>query len=114
MAAGQQHLDYDALVKHDRVHGRVYTDTDIFDEEMAKIFHRGWVYVGHAGSAHIHFQQLPMTVVLAQQDVAHVSAHGLHQRVSLETSPLHILSASYPVAAKQAPRHQQNLQTCPA
>ena len=49
MAAGQQHIDYGALVKHDRVHGRAYTDTDIFEEEMAKIFHRGWVYVGHAG-----------------------------------------------------------------
>jgi len=41
-------IDYDALVKEDRVHGRAYTDPDIFAEEMDKIFHRGWVYVGHA------------------------------------------------------------------
>src|SRR5215831_19072070 len=42
-------IDYDALVKDDRVHGLVYTDPTIFEEEMDKIFSRGWVYVGHAG-----------------------------------------------------------------
>ena len=30
------------------MHGRVYTDPDIFEEELDKIFYRGWVYVGHA------------------------------------------------------------------
>jgi phenylpropionate dioxygenase-like ring-hydroxylating dioxygenase large terminal subunit len=39
---------YDELVQDDRVHGRVYTDPAIFEEEMDKIFSRGWVYVGHA------------------------------------------------------------------
>ncbi|MEW6299622.1 MAG: aromatic ring-hydroxylating dioxygenase subunit alpha [Thermodesulfobacteriota bacterium] len=42
-------IDYDALVKDDRVHGRVYTDPQIFAEELDKIFSKGWVYVGHAG-----------------------------------------------------------------
>jgi phenylpropionate dioxygenase-like ring-hydroxylating dioxygenase large terminal subunit len=41
-------IDYDALVKDDRVHGNVYTDSAIFEEELDKIFSRGWVYVGHA------------------------------------------------------------------
>jgi phenylpropionate dioxygenase-like ring-hydroxylating dioxygenase large terminal subunit len=41
-------INYDELVKDDRVHGRVYTDQAIFDEEIDKIFSRGWVYVGHA------------------------------------------------------------------
>jgi phenylpropionate dioxygenase-like ring-hydroxylating dioxygenase large terminal subunit len=41
-------IDYNALVKDDRVHGRVYTDPAIFKEELDKIFSRGWVYVGHA------------------------------------------------------------------
>jgi len=41
-------IDYDALVKEDRVHGRVYTDPQIYEEELDNIFHRGWVYVGHA------------------------------------------------------------------
>jgi phenylpropionate dioxygenase-like ring-hydroxylating dioxygenase large terminal subunit len=41
-------VKYDALVKDDRVHGSVYTDPAIFEEEMDKIFSRTWVYVGHA------------------------------------------------------------------
>jgi phenylpropionate dioxygenase-like ring-hydroxylating dioxygenase large terminal subunit len=49
MGTARTGIDYDALVKEDRVHGRVYTDPAIFEEEMDKIFSRGWVYVGHAG-----------------------------------------------------------------
>jgi phenylpropionate dioxygenase-like ring-hydroxylating dioxygenase large terminal subunit len=48
MRNGRTAIDYNALVKDDRVHGRVYTDPDIFQEELDKIFSRGWVYVGHA------------------------------------------------------------------
>ncbi|MGH7905411.1 MAG: aromatic ring-hydroxylating oxygenase subunit alpha [Candidatus Binataceae bacterium] len=44
-------IDYDALVKTDRVHSRVYTDAEIFSDEMKRIFHREWVYVGHTGEA---------------------------------------------------------------
>jgi phenylpropionate dioxygenase-like ring-hydroxylating dioxygenase large terminal subunit len=40
-------IDYDNLVLSDRVHGSIYTDPAIFDDEMDRIFHRGWVYVGH-------------------------------------------------------------------
>lgn len=40
-------IDYDALVKEDRVHGTLYSDPAIFAEEMDHIFHRGWVYVAH-------------------------------------------------------------------
>lgn len=40
--------DYDALIKPDRVHSCLYTDPEIFDDEMERIFHRGWVFVGHA------------------------------------------------------------------
>jgi phenylpropionate dioxygenase-like ring-hydroxylating dioxygenase large terminal subunit len=48
MANGRAKIDYSALVKEDRVHGSVYTDLNIFEEELDKIFYRGWVYVGHA------------------------------------------------------------------
>jgi phenylpropionate dioxygenase-like ring-hydroxylating dioxygenase large terminal subunit len=41
--------DYDSLVKEDRVHVSLYTNPAIFADEMDKIFHRGWVYVGHRG-----------------------------------------------------------------
>jgi phenylpropionate dioxygenase-like ring-hydroxylating dioxygenase large terminal subunit len=44
-----QAIDYDALVRDDRVNGRVYLDPDIFEDEIARIFHRGWIYVGHTG-----------------------------------------------------------------
>ena len=45
----QQDIDYDSLVKEDRVHTSLYTDPAVFTDEMDKIFHRGWVYVGHQG-----------------------------------------------------------------
>jgi phenylpropionate dioxygenase-like ring-hydroxylating dioxygenase large terminal subunit len=39
--------DYSVLVQHDRVHGSVYTDATVFNDEMERIFHSGWVYIGH-------------------------------------------------------------------
>ena len=41
-------VDYKALVQDDRIHASLYTDARIFAEEMERIFHRGWVFVGHA------------------------------------------------------------------
>ena len=35
------------LVRDDRVNSRIYTDPEIFEAEMERIFHRGWVYVAH-------------------------------------------------------------------
>jgi len=40
-------IDYKALVQDDRVHVSLYTDPRIFADEMERIFHRGWVFVGH-------------------------------------------------------------------
>lgn len=42
-------IDIRSLLKLDegRVHSAVYTSPEIFELEMEKIFHRGWVYVGH-------------------------------------------------------------------
>ena len=40
-------LDYDTLFKEDRVHGDAYTSEEIFEEEVERIFHRTWMYVGH-------------------------------------------------------------------
>src|SRR5690348_14750784 len=47
MTERRRSIDYDALVKRDRIHGSVYLSRDIFDEEMEKIFRREWVYIGH-------------------------------------------------------------------
>jgi hypothetical protein len=40
-------IDYKALVQDDRVHASLYTDPRIFADEMDRIFHAGWVFVGH-------------------------------------------------------------------
>ena len=31
----------------DRVNSAIYTDPEIFEREMQKIFHAGWLYVAH-------------------------------------------------------------------
>jgi benzoate/toluate 1,2-dioxygenase alpha subunit len=36
-----------SLVRDDRVHRSIYTDPQIFELEMEKIFSRVWIYVGH-------------------------------------------------------------------
>ena len=36
-----------SLVHRDHVHRSLYLDPDVFDLEMARIFGRTWVYVGH-------------------------------------------------------------------
>jgi phenylpropionate dioxygenase-like ring-hydroxylating dioxygenase large terminal subunit len=38
---------YDRLIRPDRVHGSLYTDQQIFGEELRKIWYRTWVFVGH-------------------------------------------------------------------
>ncbi|HJQ59789.1 MAG TPA: Rieske 2Fe-2S domain-containing protein [Vineibacter sp.] len=40
-------IRYAALVRDDRVHGSLYTDAQVFADEMERIFRRGWVFVGH-------------------------------------------------------------------
>ena len=37
----------DALIQRDRVHGSLYTDEQIFAEELLRIWYRTWVFVGH-------------------------------------------------------------------
>ncbi len=38
---------YDRLIRHDKVHGSMYTDPTIFADELNKIWYRSWVFVGH-------------------------------------------------------------------
>lgn len=40
-------IDYDSLVLRDRIHSSIYTNAEIFEQELERIFYRGWVYVGH-------------------------------------------------------------------
>jgi phenylpropionate dioxygenase-like ring-hydroxylating dioxygenase large terminal subunit len=39
--------DWSHLVQHAHIHGSVYTEQDIFEEELQKVWYRTWVYVGH-------------------------------------------------------------------
>lgn len=38
---------YEDLVQRERVHGSLYTDEQIFAEELARIWYTTWVFVGH-------------------------------------------------------------------
>ena len=40
-------IDCKHLVQEDRIHASLYTDPAIFAEELDRIFHAGWVFVGH-------------------------------------------------------------------
>src|SRR5215813_11042281 len=40
-------VDYGRLVEDRRVHGSLYTDAQVFEDEIDRIFRRGWVFVGH-------------------------------------------------------------------
>src|SRR5262245_29280194 len=46
-AAEASRLDADALVREDRLHGRIYTEPAIFALEIERIFERTWVYLAH-------------------------------------------------------------------
>jgi phenylpropionate dioxygenase-like ring-hydroxylating dioxygenase large terminal subunit len=48
IAPAAQAPQWDKLIQPDQVHGSVYTDEAIFQAELQKIWHRTWVYVGHA------------------------------------------------------------------
>ena len=39
--------DWGDLIRRDRVHGTLYRDPAVFEEELEKIWYRTWVYVGH-------------------------------------------------------------------
>ncbi|WP_372723385.1 aromatic ring-hydroxylating dioxygenase subunit alpha [Immundisolibacter sp.] len=52
MNAHTQRVDYSTLIREDApegflVHSRLYLDEAIFEDEIERIYHRGWVYVGH-------------------------------------------------------------------
>lgn len=41
-------IDYSSLVESDRVHTSLYTDVQLFEQEMDKIFKNTWVWVAHS------------------------------------------------------------------
>nr|WP_237564719.1 hypothetical protein [Bordetella parapertussis] len=47
MSSIRNEIDYRALIEPTRINSRLYVDPEIFQEELDKIWHRTWVYVGH-------------------------------------------------------------------
>jgi len=42
------HLNFDELVHAERVHRKIYTESEVFEAEMERIFEHTWVFIGHA------------------------------------------------------------------
>ncbi len=48
MPVTQTHIpEWSDLIRADRVHGSLYSNPAVFEEELEKIWYRTWVYVGH-------------------------------------------------------------------
>ena len=43
--------DWDQLIQSDRVHREIYTNPEIFELELERIYESNWVYIGHASQA---------------------------------------------------------------
>lgn len=41
-------VDYSALIEAERIHGSLYTNPDVFADELERIWYKTWVFVGHA------------------------------------------------------------------
>ncbi len=71
--------DYRRLIERARVHSSVYTDPQIFADELARIWYRTWVFVGHASEVAQPGDYIRTTIGL--QDV--IMARGTDGRVHL-------------------------------
>ena len=40
-------LDISDRITPEKVHGSLYTDPEVFEAELHRIFHLGWSFVGH-------------------------------------------------------------------
>jgi phenylpropionate dioxygenase-like ring-hydroxylating dioxygenase large terminal subunit len=76
---------YENLIKDDRVHGSLYTDPVIFEDELKKIWYRQWVYVAHESEIREPGDYVTKTIGL-QQIIATRDEDGeihlLHNRCS--------------------------------
>jgi phenylpropionate dioxygenase-like ring-hydroxylating dioxygenase large terminal subunit len=65
-------IDYGALIQEDRFDGSVYTDPRIFEDEFDRIWHRGWIYVGHeseiAESGDYSLRQMGRVLIMTRAD----------------------------------------------
>jgi phenylpropionate dioxygenase-like ring-hydroxylating dioxygenase large terminal subunit len=80
-------VDYEHLVRDDRVHNSLYVDPAIFDAEMTKIFANTWVWVAHASEipgpgsfkmSHVGLQ--PVIVTRGNDGLVHVLLNRCRHR----------------------------------
>jgi phenylpropionate dioxygenase-like ring-hydroxylating dioxygenase large terminal subunit len=45
--AARREPDWGRLIEQDRVHGSLYTDANVFEIELDRIWRQGWVFIGH-------------------------------------------------------------------
>jgi len=71
--------EFDALVTPTRVHRKLYTDPEIFDLEMERIWGRSWIYIGHESQvpepgSYITLQlgKMPVVMVRDRSGTVHV------------------------------------------
>ena len=96
-------LELDQLVQPDRVHRTVYTDQQIFDLEMERIFESTWVYCGHESQVREPGQF--QTVQIGRQPMVMVrdkdgSIHVLYKdRKSTRLNSSHVSESRMPSSA---------------
>ena len=72
--------NFDALVTPTKLHCSLYTDPEIFELEMSRIWGQAWIFIGHesqvpkAGdyfTTHIN-HQIPVVMIRGKDDVVRV------------------------------------------
>lgn len=81
--------EYGSLIREDRIQSRMYTDPEIFETEMSRVFERTWVWVAHASEiprpgdfkmAMVGLQ--PVIVVRDRKDIVHVHVNRCRHRAA--------------------------------
>jgi 2-chlorobenzoate 1,2-dioxygenase len=75
--------DIEKLVQAKRFHRKIYTDPEIFDLEMERIWGRSWIYIGHESQVPepgsyvtLNYGKMPVVMVRDKKHEVHV----LHNR----------------------------------
>ena len=90
-------MDISQLVEPDRVHRSVYTDQEIFDQEIENIFEKVWVYCGHES-------QVPnagdfYTVTIGRQPMVMIRDHDGDCLLYTSPSPRDLSTSRMPSSA---------------
>jgi phenylpropionate dioxygenase-like ring-hydroxylating dioxygenase large terminal subunit len=78
MPATSGRPDYRRLIEPARVHGSLYTDPAIFADELARIWYRTWVFVGHASEVREPGDYVRKTVGLQDVIMTRASDGAVH------------------------------------